>query len=111
MNEYRFVCYVGDRELDNGHLQKVTRPENGLDVVLTDPTGSTVVAQFRGVQSVKARHPEGMAVYSVGETTATPPWRRFVFVNWGDDDSALEVIAKSLSVKTRPAQIEERKCG
>lgn len=112
VNEYRFLCYVGNRAVDDGHLERVSHPKEGLDVVLTDPAGRTVVVQFRGVKSVTEKHPEGMAVYGVGETTATPPWRRFVFVNWGGDDSALEVVAETLSVKVRhPERIPMETCA
>lgn len=112
MNEYRFLCYVGNRAVDDGRLERVSHPGEGLDVVLSDPAGRTVVVQFRGVKSVTEKHPEGMSVYSVGETTAMPPWRRFVFVNWGGDDSALEVIAESLSVKVRrPEPVRMESCA
>lgn len=54
--------------------------------------------QFRGVRSMKSHHPEGMAVYSVGEFTEASSLRRFVFVNWGGDDAALEVVAEDVRI-------------
>jgi hypothetical protein len=39
-----------------------------------------------------------MMVYALTEMPATPPLRRFVFVNWDEeDDASLEVVARDLT--------------
>jgi hypothetical protein len=42
-----------------------------------------------------------MILYSVSELSAEPPHRRFVFVNWNeDDDAALEIDATAFVVRS-----------
>ena len=49
------------------------------------------------MQSVDADQAEGMLLYSLSEMKSPPPYRKFVFTNSDDDDSArLEIVARGL---------------
>lgn len=42
-----------------------------------------------------------MLLYSLSELSAEPPYRRFVFANWNDeDDAALEIDATGFAVRS-----------
>lgn len=94
MIDQGFLGYLEVQDVVDAHLERVTHDKDRLEVVLAGCAEQRMVVQFRGVRSVRAHRPEGMAVYSVGEFVAARSLRRFVFVNWGDSDAALEIVAR-----------------
>jgi len=66
-----------------------------LTVLVTTIEGREVELKFLDVQRIKQHQPVGMQLYALAEMAEPHPWRRFVFVNWDEEDDAqLEVISK-----------------
>lgn len=54
---------------------------------------------FQNIQAAIINQAEGMVLSSISEMSATPPFRRFVFVNREKQtDSCLEVVAQGISI-------------
>jgi hypothetical protein len=89
-----FVGYIGNPDLHDASISAVRRSRDEIEIVATASDGRPLSVTFRGVQSVKSSHPEGMMLYALVELKASPPLRRFVFVNWDENDSShLEISA------------------
>ena len=69
-------------------------------------SGREFVVEFRGVQAVRSKQPEGMMIYALSEMRAPSPQRLFVFANWDEDDELfLEVEAENVSsIETHTTQ-------
>jgi hypothetical protein len=81
------------------HVLSVRREQDVACVRVRGFSGREFAVEFRGVQAVRAKKPEGMMIYALSEIRAQPPLRKFVFANWDDDDeSFLEIEAESFSV-------------
>jgi hypothetical protein len=98
VTQSEFVAYVGPADIHDGTVRVVEHAGATARVVVEGYSGNVYVFEFRGVVSVLAHQPEGMLLYAISEMTAPTPLRRFVFVNWHDDDKegaevALEVVA------------------
>ncbi len=87
--------YRGGPELHDGKIASVSSFGTTLTVLVTTIEGREVGLKFLDVQRIKQHQPVGMQLYALAEMAGTHPWRRFVFVNWDEEDEArLEVISK-----------------
>jgi hypothetical protein len=108
MSDSDFVAYVGPPELHDGYIVEVQRQNEKARVVIRGASGRLFAVEFCGVQSVKAHRAEGMLLYSLSEMKAAAPLRRFVFVNWDEeDDASLEIVARELSTSALGEKIED----
>ena len=99
MSNQEFIGYVGDADFHDGHVVTVVREGDTARVRLRGVSGREFVVEFRGVQAVRSKQPEGMMIYALSEMRASPPLRLFVFGNWDEEDtSLLEIEAESFSV-------------
>ena len=56
------------------------------------------VIEFGRVRSATIPNVEGMMLYALSEMYATPPFRRFVFVDWEDETNRyFEVVSREIS--------------
>ena len=61
--------------------------------------GHSFALEFPVVAGIHAVGPEGVMLYALAEMRTRPPLRRFVFVNWDEEDeAALEIVARDLRV-------------
>jgi len=94
-----FIGYVGNPDFHDGTVISVWHERDAARVRLRGASGVIYVVLFAGVKVVRATHPENMMIYSISEIGAQLPLRRFVFVNWDeDDDSTLEIEAEDFNV-------------
>ena len=94
-----FIDYIEPEELHDATLLRFAQEDNRVTVYIQGQEGHSFVVEFLDVASIHALSPEGMILYSLTEMKAEPPLRRFVFVNWNEEDkAALEIVAKDLRV-------------
>jgi len=94
-----FIAYIEPEELHDATLLRFAQEDNRVTVYIQGQEGRSFVFEFLDVTSIHAISPEGMILYSLTEMKAEPPLRRFVFVNWNEEDkAALEIVAKDLRV-------------
>lgn len=95
MCEESFVGYIGDYRVHDSRVKEINSYEDILQVSLISEDTDMIIVKFLGVKSVRSNRPKGMILYSISEMKESPPFRKFVFVNWDeDDDASLEVIAQ-----------------
>jgi hypothetical protein len=94
---------VGPPEVHGARIDSVVPSIDGYEVTLETDGGSLLKVRFGGVLKWVGTEPEGMLVYVLNEWQLDPPQgfigplRRFVFVNWGEEDPRnLEVMASSV---------------
>ena len=98
LNVSRFVAYVGPPDLHDGQVVELAHNGDTLRVLVQGDGGRRMAVECLGVVDVQAVKPEGMTLYALVEMTAPPPLRRFVFANWDDDASTLEVLARQVRI-------------
>ena len=95
MNTSAFLGYIAEPDLHDGIILRVEKNGDELRVLVKAYDGRLHVITFLQVHSAEMHGPEGMMLYSLSEMTADPPYRRFEFTNWEeDDDRFLRVLAK-----------------
>lgn len=99
MGDTAFKGYVGEPDFHDGSVVAVDRRDDSVRVRVRGASGKVYVAEFTGIHAVRSTRPECMLLYALGEVQAQPPYRRFVFANWDEqDDGALEIDAESFRV-------------
>ena len=94
MNEDEFIEYIGDYRVHDSRIKAMESAENALQVFLKSEDGEIIMVKFLGVKLVNANRLEGMIIYAIAEVKEQYPLRKFVFVNWDEEDEAsLEIIA------------------
>lgn len=107
MSEQTFVGYIQEPDVHDGVIIKA-RYKNGFLRSVFDKREVVVMVLtyekrlfgifFRGVRSASITNVEGMRLYSLSEMYATPPFSRFVFVDWEEESNRhLEVVAREIS--------------
>ena len=95
--ENAFVAYHYSDDVHDAVVRRVHQENERLQVDIETTEGQSVTFSFTGVQSVDVHQAEGMLLYSLSEMESSPPYRRFVFTNSDDDDSArLEIVAQGV---------------
>jgi hypothetical protein len=95
----KFVAYVGPPELHDGRIVRVTSKQDTITVLVTGDTGCLFSLVFYGVIHHHAVTPEGMTLYALTEEQDSLPHRKFVFVNWNEEDSSeLSIVAAGFRV-------------
>ena len=98
MSESSFIGYVGDADFHDGRILNAVKSDNSAHVRIRGGSGQIFVVIFDGVSAMRARCAEGMMLYALAEVTCDPPLRRFVFLNWDEnEESHLEVEALNIS--------------
>ena len=107
MSEQRFIGYIQEPDVHDGVIVKATY-QNGflrsvfdkrvvLVVVLTYEDRLFVI-RFSRVRSASIINADGMRLYSLSEMHATPPFRRFVFVDSeAKSNRHCEVVAREIA--------------
>ncbi len=99
MTDRTFVRYVGNPDFHDGRIVDVQENAGAIRVQIRGASGRTYVAEFPGGRIVTSNRPVGMLLYGLSEMTGEPPFRRFAFANWDEeDDAALEIDATDLNV-------------
>ncbi len=94
MDDENFVGYIGDYRVHDSRIKAIESDENTLQVSLISEDNEIIIVKFVGIKSVRSNRPEGMILYSISEMEEQSPFRKFVFVNWDEeDDASLEIIA------------------
>ena len=97
------MSYVGGPDLHDGTVATVSRDGADVRVEVVGSSGRRYEVRFLGVESVRMHRAEGMRIYAVSEMRAQPPYRRFVFSNWDEeDDATIEVLATELGCTPLP---------
>jgi len=100
VSESTFVGYVGEPDFHDGSVLEVDRVDDSLRIRVRGNSGRTYSVVFGNVVQLRANRPNGMLLYALSEFTGKPPIRRFVFVNWDDEDeSALKIDAETIDVR------------
>jgi hypothetical protein len=98
LNDESFVAYLNSEDVHDGTVCGVNEYGDHLDVLVKRVDGRLVRFVFTNVQSVRMNRAEGMVLYSLTEVQETPPYRRFCFTNWNEEDDAhLEVVAQEIN--------------
>lgn len=97
MENSSFIGYHYSDDVHDAVVRRVHQENERLEVDIETAEGQSVTFSFTGVQSVDADQAEGMLLYSLSEMESHPPYRKFVFANSDDDDSArLEIVAQGV---------------
>src|ERR1043165_6340073 len=92
-----FVGYIGPPEIHDGTIYRVYSDDQSLTVVVIDANEQEIRFHFVEVDAIDTVEPDGMFLYGLLEMEHEPPFRRFVFVNWDDEDTRrLEVVSKAI---------------
>jgi hypothetical protein len=95
-----FSTYVGPKEIHDATLLRSVQEDGKVTIYLQSVDGHAFALEFLDVASIHALSPEGMVLYALAEVKTRLPLRRFVFVNWDEEDeAALEIVAIDLRVK------------
>jgi hypothetical protein len=99
-NTGELLGYVGGPQLHDAEIVRVEKSGEDLRVVIASENDSKFLVSFTGVQSLISNKPERMILYGMAELKGEVGHRRFVFVNWDEDDDArLEVSAAGYSME------------
>jgi hypothetical protein len=99
-NAGELLGYVGGPELHDAVVVRVDDLGEEVRVIIKGENGETFLVSFSGVKNTSSHEPEGMTLYGMAELKGEPGLRRFVFVNWDEDDPAnLEVSATGYSME------------
>jgi hypothetical protein len=107
MSEQRFIGYIQEpdvrdgviiaTEFKSGFLRALFDKRVVLVIVLTCDERLFVIT-FRGVRSASITNVKGMRLHSLKEMYATPPFRRFLFVDSEEENNRdVEVVARDIS--------------
>lgn len=107
MSEQEFIGYIQEpdvrdaviieAEFKSGLLRSVFDKRVVRVMVLTYDDRLFVIA-FRGVRSASITNVKGMRLHSLKEMYATPPFRRFLFVDSEEENNRyVEVVAREIS--------------
>jgi hypothetical protein len=94
-----FVGYVGPAEVHDAVVASVDRGSDRLVVVVhpVDSGPRGLRFEFTEPSVVSEERPVGMTLYSLSEMQGEGGRRRFVFVNWDEEDEAcLELDASDV---------------
>ncbi|SHJ97179.1 hypothetical protein SAMN02745163_02959 [Clostridium cavendishii DSM 21758] len=95
MDDKNFIRYIGDYRVHDSSIETILQNEDIIQVYLISNENEKIIVTFIDVKSMKSNRPEGMILYSISEMKEQPPFRKFIFVNWDEDnDASLEIIAK-----------------
>jgi hypothetical protein len=89
-------------DLHDGRLLLVESGGRSARVLAESYAGEVFEIIFNGVDDVEsAGEPAGMTLYAFAEMEAETPSRRFVFVNWDEeeDERRLEIVARSFTAR------------
>lgn len=107
MSEQRFIGYIQEPdvrdgviiegEFKSGFLRSVFDKRVVRVMVLTYDERLFVI-EFRGVRSANVTNVKGMRLHSLKEMYATPPFRRFLFIDSEEENNRhIEVVAQEIS--------------
>jgi hypothetical protein len=95
-----FIGYIGDHKIHDSNIQEIFEEQNDIRVFLKSPDGDAISIRFLEVKSYKSCNPIGMMLYAICEKQELDPFRRFVFINWDEEDNTfLEVVAKRFIIE------------
>lgn len=111
MAQSEFLRYVGDADLHDGTILDVTVPcseseeadvstaSQPVQVRVRGASGRVLILEFHDVRALRSCRAAGMVIYSLSELRCDPPYRRFSFANWNEDDDAhLEIEARQFTI-------------
>ncbi len=84
--ENEFISYVGPPDLHDGILTGIDSAEDTVTVWVRSYEGRRYGLTFHGVIHQEAIEPVGMMLYALCELRASPPYHRYVFANWDDEE-------------------------
>ena len=97
MEKSSFIGYHYSDDVHDAVVRRVDQENERLEVDIVTAEGESVTFSFTEVQSVDSYQAEGMLLYSLSEMECAPPYRKFVFANSDEDDSArLEIVAQGV---------------
>jgi hypothetical protein len=100
MENNDFIGYVGEADLHDACISSMCYTGEQADVILRAHNGRQVKVTFTGVNRVVSTQPLGMMIYALNEMRADPPYRRFVFTNWDEEETAtLEIEARDFKIE------------
>lgn len=95
MNNENFIGYIGDYRIHDSRVKAIKSDKDNIQVSLITEDKNIVIVTFIEAKSVKSKNAEDMIIYSISEMEEQLPFRKFVFVNWDEeDDSSLEIVAR-----------------
>ncbi len=98
MSDPDIVGEIYEPDIHDGSILKVQHTGTIARVLVKAYEGQLYAFQFDLVESIKSFEPEGMMLYSLIEMRAVKPFRRFVFTNWAENSSTLEVVAQQIKI-------------
>jgi len=98
MSDPDIVGEIYEPDIHDGAILKVEHIGATARVLVKAYEGQLYAFQFDLVESIKSFEPEGMMLYSLIEMRALRPFRRFVFTNWAENESRLEVVAQQIGI-------------
>src|SRR5688572_15877899 len=98
MSDPNIVGEIYEPDIHDGAILKVQHTGTTARILVKAYEGQLYAFQFDLVESIKSFEPEGMMLYSLIEMRAVKPFRRFVFTNWAENGSMLEVVAQQIEV-------------
>jgi hypothetical protein len=100
-----FVRYLTP-DLHDGHVLSVERDGSDVRVVAKSYTEEVFEIVFSDVDDLATSdEPAGMELYALAEMEAEAPLRRFLFINWDEEEDPrrLEIVARSFTARQLPA--------
>jgi hypothetical protein len=100
MNTEDFTGYIGSQDIHDGTILRVIENNKVVIVRIQGASGKHHLIKFNNVTEVQANEPVGMILYAISEMKLDSAKRKFIFVNWEEDDSAsLEILAEDYQLE------------
>lgn len=100
MDNENFIGYIGNHRIHDSKIKAIESDKDNIQVSLISEDKEIIIVKFMEVKSAKSNKPEGMILYSISEMEEELPFRKFVFVNWDEEDnSSLEIVAQDCIIQ------------
>lgn len=94
-----FIEHIGDYRIHDARILCFKRNDQCVEVSLKSIDDEPFIVNFYGVKEINSYKCEKMIIYSIAEFREENDTRRFVFVNWDEeDDSKLEIVAADYKI-------------
>ena len=96
------IKLIGPSWIHDSTILAIETYKHNVKVIIKPLQGRPFYIEFCEATQVIENKPLGMMLYCLNEYEGDSNSRHFVFENWEEDDSKLEIIAKSIIIENAP---------
>jgi len=100
MYNENLIGYIGDYRIHDSKIHAIETDNDNIHVSLVSDDKETIKVTFIEVKSIKSNNALGMILYAISEIKEQQPLRKFIFINWDEEDaSSLEIVAQDCIIQ------------